>query len=65
MHLEMHMRGASGAREHKSTNEGYDHPSICGRDQVALLRNRGNRKGEKQMNVVDEERPEHAQKSLE
>jgi len=37
-HLEMHLRGASGARESKKDKEGsgYDHPSICGRDQLGF-----------------------------
>ena len=37
-HLEMHLRGANGAREAKPKDGalGYDHPSICGRDQLAF-----------------------------
>jgi len=38
MHLEMHLRGTYGARENKTEAEGgnYDHPSICGRDQLSF-----------------------------
>jgi len=35
-HLEMHLRGGSGAREPKKGESGYDHPSICGRDQLSF-----------------------------
>ena len=40
MHLEMHLRGAHGSRENKGDAdkaETYDHPSICGRDQVSVF----------------------------
>jgi splicing factor 3B subunit 3 len=39
MHLEMHLRGASGAREVRDSKDeggGYDHPSVCGRDQLSF-----------------------------
>lgn len=33
MRLEMHLRGAAGARER---SDRYDHPSLCGTDQLAF-----------------------------
>lgn len=39
-HLEMHLRGAAGAREvpkkGKEADTRFDHPSICGRDQLGF-----------------------------